>query len=74
LLAAYLTFSTWADFTRFNQVLVAMARASVPESWLPVLGTLKGAAGLLKSDSRQVATYDPRRDAPGPGMAHELAS
>jgi hypothetical protein len=49
LLAAYLTFSTWADFTRFNQVLVAMARASVPESWLPVLGTLKGAGavGLL---------------------------
>jgi hypothetical protein len=46
LLAAYLAFSTWADFVRFKQVLVAMARAGVPESWLPLLGTLKGAAGV----------------------------
>jgi len=45
-LAAYLAFSAWADFVRYKQVLVAMARTSVPESWLPLLGTLK-AAGLV---------------------------
>jgi|SRR5579884_1497701 len=49
LLAGYLAFSAWADFVRYQQVLVAMARASVPESWLPLLGTLKaaGVVGLL---------------------------
>ena len=49
LLAGYLAFSAWADFVRYQQVLVAMARAGVPESWLPLLGILKAAAvvGLL---------------------------
>jgi DoxX-like family len=49
LLAAYLAFSAAADFVRYRRVLVAMARASVPDSWLPLLGTLKaaGALGLL---------------------------
>jgi DoxX-like family len=49
LLGGYLAFSAWADFVRYQQVLVAMARAGVPESWLPLLGILKAAAvvGLL---------------------------
>lgn len=49
LLAAYLAFSAGADFVRWNRVLVVMARAGVPESWLPMLGALKaaGAVGLL---------------------------
>jgi hypothetical protein len=45
-LAAYLTFSTWADFVRYQPVLSAMARANVPESCLPLLGTLKGAGAF----------------------------
>ena|SRR5579859_3435124 len=40
LIGGYLAFSAWADFVRYQQVLVAMARAGVPESWLPLLGTL----------------------------------
>ena len=36
LLGGYLAFSAWADFVRYQQVLVAMARAGVPESWLPM--------------------------------------
>jgi hypothetical protein len=46
LLAAYLVFSAAADFARWHKVLTAMARAGVPESWLPTLGLLKGAAGV----------------------------
>jgi hypothetical protein len=45
-LAAYLAFSAGADFVRWNRVLVVMARAGVPESWLPLLGVLKAAGGL----------------------------
>ena len=48
-LMAYLSFSAAADFVRHKQVLVNMARAGVPESWLYPLGALKAAAvvGLL---------------------------
>jgi DoxX-like family len=46
LLGGYLGFSACADFVRYQQVLVAMARAGVPESWLPLLGTLKAAAAI----------------------------
>lgn len=37
------------DFARRKQVLINMARAGVPESWLSMLATLKaaGALGLL---------------------------
>lgn len=37
------------DFVRHEQVLINMAKAGVPESWLTTLGTLKaaGALGLL---------------------------
>ena len=43
------TFAATADFMRFNFVLITAAKVSVPESWLPMLGTLKaaGALGLL---------------------------
>jgi hypothetical protein len=49
LLTAYLAFSVTADFTRYHRVLTAMAKANVPQSWLPTLATLKaaGALGLL---------------------------
>ena len=49
LLAAYLTFSAGADFVRYNRILVEMAKAHVPESWLTWLGVVKAAAviGLL---------------------------
>jgi hypothetical protein len=46
LLAAYLTYSAWADFVRHPQVLDLMSRAGVPESSMPVLGALKGAGAL----------------------------
>jgi DoxX-like family len=46
LLAVYLVLSATADFARYHRVLTAMARARVPQSWLPTLGILKGAAGL----------------------------
>jgi hypothetical protein len=49
LLAAMLVGSSVLDFVRYERVLVAMAKAGVPESWLPMLGLLKtaGALGLL---------------------------
>jgi hypothetical protein len=42
-------FSAVLDFIRFDQVLINMRKANVPESWLYVLGTLKaaGAVGLV---------------------------
>ncbi|HEY6470416.1 MAG TPA: DoxX family protein [Candidatus Dormibacteraeota bacterium] len=48
-LAGFLVLSTAADFGRYHRVLTAMSRAGVPQSWLPTLGALKGAAavGLL---------------------------
>jgi hypothetical protein len=48
-LAGALAFSAWAAFTRYGPVLVAMSKAGVPESRLPLLGALKAAAavGLL---------------------------
>jgi len=46
LLSTYLGFSSVATFARFKPILVNMARAGVPESWLPVLATLKGAGAL----------------------------
>ena len=47
--AAANAFSATLDFIRYRQVLINMARASVPESWITTLGTLKaaGALGLL---------------------------
>jgi hypothetical protein len=43
------TFSATLDFVRYQKILLAMARAGVPESWLTTLGVLKaaGALGLL---------------------------
>src|SRR5215210_6484238 len=43
------TFAATADFIRYKFVLITAAKAGVPESWLPMLGTLKaaGALGLL---------------------------
>jgi hypothetical protein len=42
-------FSAGADFVRYKQVAINMARAGVPESWMTTLGILKtaGALGLL---------------------------
>ena len=42
-------FSATLDFFRYKQVLIAMAKAGVSESWLTTLGILKaaGALGLL---------------------------
>jgi hypothetical protein len=39
-------FSATLDFTRYKQVLINMAKAGVPESWITMLGTLKGAGAL----------------------------
>jgi hypothetical protein len=49
LAAAANVFSATLDFIRYKQVLINMARAGVPESWIAMLGTLKaaGALGLL---------------------------
>jgi hypothetical protein len=49
LLAIALAASATAAFTRYEQVLISMAKAGVPESRLRLLGTLKaaGALGLL---------------------------
>ncbi|MGI8690690.1 MAG: DoxX family protein [Thermomicrobiales bacterium] len=49
LLAVLLAGAATADFVRYQQVLIAMAKADVPESWLTTLGILKaaGALGLL---------------------------
>ena len=43
------TFAATADFMRLKFVLITAAKVGVPESWLPLLGTLKaaGALGLL---------------------------
>ena len=46
LLSAYLGFSSVATFARYRPILVNMARAGVPESWLPVLAALKGAGAV----------------------------
>jgi hypothetical protein len=42
-------FSATLDFIRFKYVLINMAKANVPESWITTLGLLKaaGAVGLL---------------------------
>ena len=43
------SFSATLDFIRYKQVLINMAKAGVPESWITKLGILKaaGALGLL---------------------------
>lgn len=47
--AAANAFSATLDFMRYEKILVAMAGAGVPASWLTTLGVLKaaGALGLL---------------------------
>src|SRR5258706_2937933 len=49
LAAAANLFSATLDFVRYKEVLIAMAKAGVSESWLTTLGILKaaGAIGLL---------------------------
>jgi DoxX-like family len=49
LAAAANAFSATLDFIRYKQVLINMAKAGVPESWITMLGALKaaGALGLL---------------------------
>jgi len=49
LTAAANFFSATLDFIRYKQVLINMAKAGVPDSWITMLGTLKaaGALGLL---------------------------
>ena len=48
-LAVALCGSAAADFVRYERILVGMANAGVPESWLTGLGLVKvaGALGLL---------------------------
>ena len=46
LAAAANAFSATLDFIRFKQVLINMAKAGVPESWITMLGALKGAGAL----------------------------
>ena len=46
LAAAALTFSASADFVRYQKVMINMARADVPESWLTRLGIAKAAGAL----------------------------
>ena len=46
LAAAALTFSASADFVRYQKVMINMARANVPESWLTRLGIAKAAGAL----------------------------
>ena len=46
LAAAANIFSATLDFTRYKQILINMAKAGVPESWITMLGTLKGAGAL----------------------------
>ena len=43
LAAAANIFSATLDFIRYKQVLINMAKAGVPESWVTMLGVLKGA-------------------------------
>ena len=40
------TFAATADFMRLKFILITAEKVGVPQSWLPVLGTLK-AAGVL---------------------------
>lgn len=40
------TFSGVAALVRFRPILPGMRKARVPESWLPMIGTLKTAGGL----------------------------
>ena len=47
LAAAANIFSATLDFIRYKQVLINMAKAGVPESWMTTLGILKAAAGAL---------------------------
>jgi len=49
LTAAANFFSATLDFIRYKQILINMAKAGVPDSWITMLGTLKaaGALGLL---------------------------
>ncbi|MFD5033957.1 DoxX family protein [Streptomyces sp. NPDC058220] len=49
LLAAALTFSALATFTRQEKVVGSMSALGVPDTWFPRLATLKalGAVGLL---------------------------
>lgn len=49
LLAAVLTASAFATFTRQEAVVGSMSKLGVPDTWFPRLATLKaaGAAGLL---------------------------
>jgi hypothetical protein len=46
LAAAANIFSATLDFIRYKQILINMAEAGVPESWITILGTLKAAAAL----------------------------
>ena len=39
-------FSATLDFIRYKQVLINMAKAGVSESWITILGVLKGAGAL----------------------------
>jgi hypothetical protein len=49
LLAVALATSATLSFAHYERILLAMAKAGVPESWLTMLGTFKaaGALGLL---------------------------
>src|SRR5437588_11339522 len=46
LAAAANIFSATLDFMRFKQVLINMAKGSVPKSWITTLGILKAAGGV----------------------------
>jgi hypothetical protein len=46
LAAAANAFSATLDFIQYKQVLINMAKAGVPESWITMLGTLKAAGAL----------------------------
>jgi len=46
LAAAANIFSATLDFIRYKQILINMAKAGVSESWITMLGTLKGAGAL----------------------------
>ena len=40
------TFAATADFMRLKFILITAEKVGVPQSWLPVLGTLKAAGAL----------------------------
>src|SRR6266571_8681369 len=44
--AAANVFSATLDLIRYKQISINMARVGVPESWMPLLGILKGAAAV----------------------------